>query len=177
MRHSTLCIGLSAVVLAGCAHAREEVRATTVTAEPATETIEREVLAIDSAPPPEVVPVARPRLARTITLGQGAEQPYIPAAPPQARTGSASASANVIVNNNVIVQGGAPAYYGGGYGYGRATSFYGGESRSFGTTPSTPPQWGATGWEGARRTAAPGQTPAVGGNWSPAPSYGPAQMK
>lgn len=172
-------MGLFAVLLAGCAHVREEVRSTrttsTVTAEPAPETIEREVIAIDSAPPPEVVPVARPRLAQTITLGQGAEQPYIPAAPPQARAGSASS--NVVVNNTIVVQGGAPAYYG-GYGYGRAPSFYGGgESRSFGTRPSTTPQWGATGWEGARRTAAPGQTPAIGGNWSPAPSYGPAQMK
>jgi RNA polymerase primary sigma factor len=33
------------------------------------------------------------------------------------------------------------------------------------------------GWQGARATAAPGQTPGVGGSWSPPPSYGPAQMK
>lgn len=117
----------------------------------------------------------RPRLSQTITLGQGTESQYTPSAskpPPVA----APSSQNVVVNNNIIVQGG-PQYYGGytGYGvYGRPGVFNG-EGR-WGASRGSP-TWGSSGWEGARRTAAPGQTPGVGGNWSPPPSFGPAPMR
>lgn len=180
MRHHSFCLALSAVLLVACAHTREEVHTSTVTAEPAPSSIEqeeREVIAVDSPPPPEAAPAARPRLSRTITLGNGSEQPYTPAAPrPEGQQGPSVVVNN---NNNVVVQG-TPGYYGyGGYhgygGYGRPTTFYSNDGRSGGAR--TTPQWGSTGWEGARRTAAPGQTPGVGGNWAPPPSYGPAQMK
>ncbi len=178
MRLHIVCVGLSAVVLAACAHARDEVYTSTVSAEAAPSSIDREVIAFETAPPPpEAAPPARPRLSRTITLGQGAEQPYTPTAP---RTEVQQApTPNVVVNNNVVVQG-TPGYYGyGGYygqgAYDRPTSFPSNDGRSGGYRGT--PQWGASGWEGARRTAAPGQTPGVGGNWAPPPSYGPAQMK
>ena len=172
-----VCMGLSGAVLAACAHAREEMHTSTVTAEPAPSSIDREVIAVDESPPPEVRPPARPRLSQTITLGQGSEQPYMPSAPPSQTQQAPSQS--VVVNNNVVVQG-APGYYGyGGHygrgGHGRATTFYGNDGRTVGHHGT--PQWGSTGWEGARRTAAPGQTPGIGGNWAPPPSYGPAQMK
>jgi len=180
VRHHTVCLGVSAVLFVACAHTREEVHTATVTAEPAPSSIEqeeREIIAVDDAAPEAAAPRGRPRLSQTITLGQGAEQPYTPTAPrPLTAEGP-----NVVVNNNnnVIVQG-TPGYYGygsyyGSGGYGRPTTFYPSEGR--GGSRGTTPQWGSTGWEGARRTAAPGQTPAVGGNWAPPPSYGPAQMK
>ena len=158
-----------ATVLGGCAHTREEVRSASVTNEAPPE---REVIAVDTPPPYESAPAARPRLSQTVTLGQGTPSQYTPSAPPPAP--GAQQSPNVVVNNNIVV-GGAPAYGGyGGYGYrggytGAFTSFEGGARAR--------PQPGTTGWEGARRTAAPGQTPGVGGNWAPVPSYGPAQMK
>jgi hypothetical protein len=155
-------------------------RTTTVMGEaaPATADGEREVIAVDTAPPPEVAPAARPRLSQTVTLGQGAESQYTPSAPPPV-AGAGGGNQNVVVNNNIVVQPGYGGYAGyGGYrtygGYGRATTFYNNDARGGSRAPN---QWGATGWEGARRTAAPGQTPGVGGNWSPAPSYGPATMK
>ena len=180
VRRDHLCLGLLAVVLAACAHTREEMHTSTVTAEPAPSSIEseeREVIAVDEAAPQEPARRGRPRLSQTITLGQGAEQPYTPEAPrPQTAPGP-----NVVVNNNnnVVVQG-TPGYYGyGGYhnygAYGRPTTFYPSDGRT--SQARGTPQWGSTGWEGARRTAAPGQTPGVGGNWAPPPSYGPAQMK
>jgi hypothetical protein len=171
-----------ALSIVGCAHAHEETMAPrTVNNEVVTETTEREreVLAVDRTPVVEAPVQARPRLSQTVTLGQGTESQYTPSAPPP----PAAAAPGVVVNNNIVVNGGAPAYYGGyagygGYGgrggYGRPTTFYeGGRGPSYRSGQA----WGATGWEGARRTAAPGQTPAVGGNWAPAPSYGPAQMK
>ena len=179
-------MGLFAVVLAGCAHTREEVRSATVTAEPTPETIEREVIAIESAPPPRggaCGPAASRADDHPRSGGGASVRPDCSSAGTRGRRErEREPNSSIVVNNNIVVQGGAPAYYGGygygGYGgYGRATGFYGGESRSFGAAQSTTSQWGATGWEGARRTAAPGQTPGVGGNWSPAPSYGPAQMK
>ena len=166
------------VVLPACAHARDEGLAAESPSSGAAEpvSVEREVLAVDSAETAPPAPAARPRLSQTITLGQGAEQQYTPSAPPSQAGGQGQ---GVVVNNNIVVQGGAPGYVGyGGYrsygGYGRATTFVGNDGRSGhrGT-----PQWGSSGWEGARRTAAPGQTPGIGGNWSPPPSYGPAQMK
>jgi hypothetical protein len=136
-------------------------------------------------PAPEVVvpevQESRPRLSKTITLGQGTEWQYTPSAAVPAQ-GTVAPSSNVVVNNNIVVQGGAPGYYGYGYGggrgYGRATTFTNNADGRFGARGTTgAPSWGASGWEGARRTAAPGQTPGVGGNWSAPPSYGPAQMK
>ncbi len=172
--------------LAACAHTREEVRSSTV-AESAPPSImgdesesarEREVIAVDTAPPVETASPPRPRLSRTITLGEGAEPQYTPSAAPPAPGSSPS----VVVNNNIVVQDG-PRYYGGhsgyggyaGHGYGRPTTFY--DGRVGGASRGSQPQWSSTGWEGARRTAAPGQTPGIGGNWAPPPSYGPAQMK
>lgn len=175
-----------ASALAGCAYTHEEVRTTSASdIPPAGAPVEE---TDDEAPPPPVVseatPAPRPRLSRTITLGQGTEAQYTPApaSPPPGTT-----TPNVVVNNNITVQAppnvyGYGGYYGYGYyggygsrgGYGRATTFT--DGRSGGRT-SAPPQWGSSGWEGARRTAAPGQTPGIGGNWAPAPSYGPAQMR
>jgi len=136
----------------------------TVTTTTSANAAEPEVL-VDAAP------AARPRLSQTVTLGQGEVEAVTPSAPPT-QAQSQSQSQSVIVNNTVVV----PQYYGGyggygGYGYGG----YGGIER--GGRSSSRSGWGASGWEGAGRTAAPGRTPAVGGNWSPPPSYGPAQMK
>jgi hypothetical protein len=179
VRHPTFFAVLSALTLAACAHTNDEMHAATPSTEteaastPAT--IEREVIAVDTLPPPQPSPVSRPRLSQTITLGQGTEAPYTPPAPrPQPQAGGPTQ--NVVVNNNIVVQG-TPGYYGyGGYqgygGYGHPASFGSSDAASRGGS-----QWSATGWEGARRTAAPGQTPGIGGNWSPPPSYGPAQMK
>ena len=176
-------MGLFAVLSAACAHTREEVQTATVTAEPAPSSIEREereVIAMESAAPTEAAAPSRPRprLSQTITLGQGSEPQYTPAAPAVVHPAQGP---NVVVNNNnnVVVQG-TPGYYGyGSYynhgGYGRPTTFYSNDGRSGGSRGTS--QWGSSGWEGARRTAAPGQTPGIGGNWAPPPSYGPAQMK
>lgn len=170
-------ITTAAILLVGCAHTREQVVATGGTAPP---TVESEVRAADTAPPPPESAPVRPRLSQTITLGQGTESPYAPAPAPTQAAGTTQ-SQNVVVNNNIIVQG-MPQYYGGyaGYGgyanyggYGRATSSYDGR----GAGPRGTSQWSSSGWEGARRTAAPGQTPGIGGNWAPAPSYGPATLK
>jgi hypothetical protein len=89
------------------------------------------------------------------------------------------------VNNNVVVNQ-PPAVYGGwggygGYGtYGYGTSARGGgygvRADGFGSRGGA--TWGNTGWEGARgRPAAGGATPSVGGNWAPAPSFGPRPMR
>ena len=64
----------------------------------------------------------------------------------------------------------------GGYGG------YGGYGRTYGTrdgsrTQQTQQSYAPNGWEGAGRTAAPGMTPHVGGNWAPPPSHGPRQLK
>jgi hypothetical protein len=182
VRHPFLRLALSAVALAACAHSRDESIEVPrkAMAEPAA--FEREVIAVDAVqPPPEAAPAPRPRLSRTITLGAGrteSDAPYVPSAPPP-RAQAAAPSQTVVVNNNVVVQG-APSYtgYGGFYGaggYGRPTTFYTSDGRSGGSPGGS--QWGSTGWEGARRTAAPGHTPGIGGNWAPAPSYGPAPMR
>jgi hypothetical protein len=80
------------------------------------------------------------------------------------------------VNNNINMT--PPVVYG-GYGYGGygGYSYRGSRGGAVGGRAGTSPAWRASGWEGAQRTAAPGQTPGVGGNWSPPPSYGPQQMK
>jgi hypothetical protein len=137
---------------------------------------ERVVLAtVEDAPAvaPVEAPPARPRLSRTVTLGQGNEDPTYGAAPaPQAVAPPPQSS--IVVQNNVTV--GVPAYYGGYYGYG--SGGYAGPRSGYGEGRGRPSSsWGTDGWEGARRTAAPGKTPGVGGNWPAPPSYGPAQMK
>jgi hypothetical protein len=177
VRPNSLVVLGSGIWLAACTHTRSVDSAQVIA--PAPEPV------VMSEPPaldqPEVAapPQARPRLSRTLTLGQGTEAPYMPSAPP----GQAAQSQNqsVVVNNNVVVHGGVPGYgygypaYGGYRAYGRPTTFYSNDGRGGGYRGTSP--WSSTGWEGARRTAAPGQTPGVGGNWAPPPSYGPAQMK
>lgn len=165
-----------ALLLCACGHTHEEMHTTTV----------MEMPRGDLPPPPAPdVPIAaatpeptsRPRLSQTVTLGQGSEAPYIPSAPAQAQ---AAPGPNVVVNNTVVVQTPPPMYYGGfgsygGYGYRGGTGRLSDGPRGGSRGGSS--MWGSTGWEGARRTAAPGQTPGIGGNWSAPPSYGPAQMK
>ena len=140
-----------------------------------------DVVEITEIVPPVAVAApepARRRLSQTVTLGQGtSEQVYPTTAAPQAAAGGGN-SQNVTVNNNVTVVQPAPVY-----GYGT----YGGYSRSYGGTTgrdgfggrgtSTNQAWAPSGWEGAGRTAAPGHTPGVGGNFSPAPSFGPRPMR
>lgn len=164
------------LVLVGCAHTTETRESSAeLVAAPAT----REVVVIDEPPPAETeAPRARPRLTQTITLGQSNGEATYSAAPAPAAQGQGGNTNNVVVNNHVIVQQAPPVYYGGygGYGYGYGTYGRGGHVRS-GSSSTSSTSWGSNGFEGARRTAAPGQTPAVGGNWAPAPSYGPAPMR
>jgi hypothetical protein len=153
-----------ALALLGCAH-EEELR-------PAREPSPESTFSM--TPPPATyaaeAPQGRPRLSKTITLG---EEDYSPAAPPPPAGGSSGVK--VTVKNNVNVS--PPVMYG-GYGYGYGGYSYGGyRGGAVGGRAVTSPAWRGSGWEGAQRTAAPGQTPAVGGNWSPPPSYGPQQMK
>jgi hypothetical protein len=177
-------IAALAVVLAGCAHAqtRESRTGTVAGVDAATSTEraereERELVAVDgpasSAPVEPEVPRSRPRLSRTVTLGESSADAAYTERLPLAAPGQAGGP-NVTVNNQVIVQ--QPSY---GYGYGYGYGGYGGRavarSDRFGSRGTS--QWGSSGWEGPRRTAAPGQTPGVGGNWAPAPSFGPASMK
>jgi hypothetical protein len=152
---------------------------------------ERSVVVVDApsttviteAPSPVVVEPAsaRPRLSQVVTLGQGTSEAVYGGA---AGGAPPAAPANgVVVNNNVTVVNGQPGYGGYGYGYGgygyggRSGTGYGGRD-SYGRGSSTGGQaWAPNGWEGAHRTAAPGQTPNVGGNWAPVPSHGPKQLK
>lgn len=162
---------LGALLLVGCAH-EEELRPAR---EPSTEstfsTTPPQTYSYSAEQPP---PQGRPRLSQTITLGQEDYVP-LPSAPQSNGNGN---GVNVTVNNNINVAPSPPVYYGGYYGggyyggggYGRR----GGDGRA---NVGAAPAWRGSGWEGAQRTAAPGQTPAVGGNWSPPPSYGPKQMK
>jgi len=164
----------------GCAH-REDVHVDSVPSVPVTstqrESDEREVIAVENQPPAQQAPAARPRLSQTVTLGE--QQAYAPQPVP---TVQGQGQAPAVIVNNYNVQQAPPAVYGGyGYGYGGG-SFYGNRATTFndgrgGSSSRGTPQWGSSGWEGARRTAAPGQTPGVGGNWAPVPSYGPSQMK
>lgn len=173
----TVAIALLAV---GCAHTRESVTTTeAVTAPvagrapapaPAVETTEAEIY-VAAAPAP------RPRLSKTVTLGAG--QTDVAYSDPRMQPATPPGGNSVVVNNNntVIVQQ-PPAFYGyGGYGYGGYGGFSSRGVRTDRGGFSSSPSWGSSGWEGARRTAAPGQTPGVGGNWSSAPSYGPAPMR
>ncbi len=184
LRSATL--GLLALSLVACAHTSESVTVQ-----------DRVVVAVDTPPPAPVelppnafadndVAQSRPRLSRTITLGQGESGVVYGtqgAPPPAAGSGN---STNVTVNNHVTVVQQPPIYtYGYGYGYGYGSAGYGNGGRATGsasdgrttTQPSTTGPWAPSGWEGAGRTAPAGGTPAVGGNFAPAPSFGPRQMK
>ena len=167
MQHAVFALALSLGAVA-CAH-EEELR-------PA------EAPLFESAPPPAPVyqppAAARPRLDHTVTLGEG---DYSPAPAPPA-PGTPGQAPNVTVNNNIYVQPSGYSYGSYGYGYGGygGYAYRGGGSRvpatnGDGRTFVTP--WRASGWEGAQRTAAPGQTPGVGGNWAPVHDSGPRQMK
>ncbi|MBS2018325.1 MAG: hypothetical protein JST00_35985 [Deltaproteobacteria bacterium] len=173
----------SALMLTGCAESVQSSRDTTVSEH-----------VLTSAPPPaaDLPPNAfanddavapRPRLSRTITLGQGGSEtvygtPTAPAQPPAV----APSEPNVTVNHITVVQQ-QPVYgYGfggfGGYGYGGGRGGVARDGSSGnGNGPARSNAWAPTGWEGAGRTAAPGATPGVGGNFAPPPSFGPRQMK
>ena len=176
MRLSVL-LALGIPALVGCAH--EEDMKMAASPPPFEETQQAPLTYHEPQPSERATP---PRLSHTVTLGQ--QDDYAPLPPPgqQGQQGG-----NVIVNNNINV---TPSGYG-GYGYGGYYGGYGGygysrggygrstgaDGRSFTTAPAPRSAWAPSGWEGAQRTAAPGQTPGVGGNYSPPPSYGPQQMK
>lgn len=166
----------AAVALVGCAH-EEELR-------PAREPSSGSTFsdATFSTTPPastygyanEPAPQGRPRLSQVVTLGQ---EDYVPLPASPSGAPASGNGVNVTVNNNINVAPSPPVYYGGYYGgYGGYGGGYsvGGAGRGGGGGGGA---WRGSGWEGAQRTAAPGHTPAVGGNWSPPPSYGPKQMK
>ncbi len=165
----------------GCAHGADRARDVESPPPPPPE---REVLAVES-PPPEPVfdaPPARPKLTRTLTLGQGNDASTYQGAP--TRTVGAPAGAaqgtvtNIYINNQASAFAAGGGYGGRGYGgyRGAPGGGYAGSPGS-GSAGRGGSAWGASGWEGAGRTAGPGRTPGVGGNWSPAPSYGPAPMR
>jgi hypothetical protein len=188
---STLLAAAALVLVSGCAHTSETHEssafvASGVTAPPSRP--EGEVIAVDQQVVQEEAPRARPKLTQTITLGQqNAESTYSAPPPAPGQAGQGGNTQNVIVNNNVVVNQ-PPAIYGGwgggygtyGYGYSGRGGGYGVRADGFGTRGSSSrgATWGNTGWEGARgRPAAAGATPGVGGNWAPAPSFGPSQMR
>ncbi|MBX3231089.1 MAG: hypothetical protein KIT84_37130 [Labilithrix sp.] len=157
------------VFVAGCAE-DEVMRPAAAPSSPAVWSNTEAAPALPEPPPPP----PRPRLSQTITLGQ---DDYSPRPPPAPAAQGQGTSNNVTVNNNIVVQS-PPVFYGGGfgYGYGGYGAARSGDGRTgVGVAPRTP--WAPSGWEGAQRTAAPGQTPGVGGNWAPPPSHGPAPMR
>lgn len=174
------------LVASGCAHQSEVHESSMAVMSAPPSQPEGEVIAVDQQVVQEEAPKARPRLTQTITLGQSNAESTYSAPPPSAAQGQGQGgnTQNVIVNNNVVVNQ-PPAVYGGWGGYGGYGTY--GYSRGgasgvradgFGRGGSSSATWGNTGWEGARgRPAAPGATPSVGGNWAPAPSYGPRQMR
>lgn len=180
---STLFAAAALVLATGCAHQSEMHESTysVVTAPPPQP--QGEVIAVDQQAVQEEAPRARPKLTQTITLGQSNnDATYSAPAPVPGQAGQGGNTQNVTVNNNVVVH--QPPVYGGyggygSYGYGYSGRGYGVRSDGFGRSGSSRgATWGNTGWEGARgRPAAPGATPGVGGNWAPAPSFGPSQMK
>ena len=176
----SLVVGLGLVSLAamtGCATAgQERVLAPVDDPPPARGSGEAVELTEAAFTPVESAPV-RPRLGQTLTLGQGATEAVYNGPPPQQSQGTTTSS-NVVVNNNITVVGGTPVYGGfggyGGYGYGG----FGGRDYGRGTSSTSRSNaWAPTGWEGAGRTAGPGRTPGVGGNFHPAPSHGPRAMR
>jgi hypothetical protein len=124
-----------------------------------------------AAPPPQ-----RPRLSQTVTLGKENQDATYTAERPSSAAPRDGAAANVTVNNQVIVHQ-APGFLPFGYGFGAEPALAGYAPRGDGFGKSAGGSWGASGFEGPARTAAPGQTPAVGGNWPSAPSYGPRSMR
>jgi hypothetical protein len=128
---------------------------------------------------PEPAQPGRRRLSQTVTLGQGSNEGGYAPAPSAPTQGAGGNSQSVVVNNNVTVVNSPPVYYGGYGGYGggyggRGTVSTGREGFGGGGSRQA---WAPNGWEGSQRTAAPGRTPGVGGNFAPAPSFGPAPMK
>lgn len=158
----------AALGLAGCAHAA---------AEQAPPREERVVVAVDEpqptvAPPTETpeTPAPARRLSRTITLGQ--TEAYAPVPEAQAAQGGPG----VVVNNNITVVTPPPvvyAYGGYGYDYGYGYGYGGGPAARDVDRPSTgsAPPIGSPASVGRGSPAA--GTPAVGGSWPSAPSYGP----
>jgi hypothetical protein len=128
---------------------------------------------VAASPPPRPTEPGRRRLSQTVTLGQGATEPAY--APGLASQGG-GAGASVTVNNNVTVVNQPPVFYGGygGVGYGAYGASGTRDGRGGAGSRSA---WAPSGWEGAQRTAPPGSTPGVGGNWAPAPSFGPASLR
>lgn len=163
-------LGLSA--LSGCAEELEPPRyAVLAPVERTSSTIEVRHVVPPPAPPVDDELVSRPRLSRTLRLGQEtvAYDTGVRAAPPQ----GAPSGVTVVVNNNisqqqaVVVGGGYGGYGGGGYG---APRDYGSFARpSYGRAPSisAPPQ-----------PQAPNvSSPPIGGNWAPPVNYGPPAMR
>jgi hypothetical protein len=167
----------SLAVLSGCAHTLENREDRVVVAVDGKGSSTDTVTVTETPPVIIVEPVAaRPRLSRTVTLGEGTTEPvYV--TQPQVQQQGQGGGANVVVNNNITVVGSPSVVYGGyGGGYGRTYGTrdgYGGAPAPSQSRPGYPP----SGWEGAGRTAAPGQTPHVGGNWAPPTSHGPRQFK
>lgn len=193
MKTPTLWLTCAVAVLGGCAHAREPRETHEPQAVRAPSPRGEREAASDPEPASafEAPPTHRPRLSRTITLGQG-ESTYTDgraSGPAQAPAGGPS----VIVNNQIVVPpspsvvyGGYGYGYGGGYGAGYGVrgerlgpkAGYGGYGQQgTGGAYGAAPGRSGTGWEGAQRTAAPGQTPAVGGNWAPVQDFGPRPMR
>ena len=172
---------VSLVAITGCAATTGQERVVVAVDAPAARN-SSEVVEVTEVVPPvslEAAPM-RPRLSQTLTLGQGTAEPVYTAAAPQ-RAQGANGGSNVVVNNNITVVGSQGGYggYGGGYGYGYGYGV-GGVARDYGRGSSSTSRsgaWAPSGWEGAQRTAAPGHTPGVGGNWAPPASHGPRAMK
>lgn len=171
-------------VMMGCATTMGSHRTVVAVDAPPTHT-SSEVVVNDTLVPPVAAEQApsRRRLSQTVTLGQGTSEPIYAA--PASQQGP-STSGNVTVNNNITVVNQQPAVYGGyggygygyGYGYGTGVGYGGAGARDVrSSTGNTRSAWAPTGWEGAQRTAAPGRTPGVGGNFAPAPSFGPKEMR
>lgn len=162
-------LALGVTALTGCS------RAETPPVRDASFTVDRrEVTAAQPEVATEPPVTGRHRLSQTITLGQEDPTGYGPrpvAAP--------APGANVTVQNNVTIVNTPPVYYGGygGYGYGYGSYGAGRSDASRGAHGRGGASWGTSGWEGPSRTAAPGRTPGVGGNWAPPPSHGPAPMR
>lgn len=185
---SPLLLSVAVLALAsGCAHQSETHESSMAVMSAPPSQPQGEVIAVDQQIVQEEAPKARPRLTQTITLGQSNNETTYSPPPPSAAQGQGQGgnTQNVIVNNNVVVNQ-PPAVYGGWggyggygtYGYGTRGGGYGVRADSFGHGGSSSATWGNTGWEGARgRPAAAGGTPSVGGNWAPAPSYGPRGMR
>lgn len=104
----------------------------------------------------EPVPDARPRLNRTVTLGETyASAPTAPAGAP----GASGVQVNVTTQVPVTIHnGGGYGYYGYGYGYPVSRS----------VAPSS---------AAVRGTSSGGAPQTVGGNWPAIPDYGPKAMR